>query len=93
MGCANCTDSRDWGANDHCVAGRVVGMAGALDGLARACGSLLAGLLIGRTKLVVLLDVQSSIYLACAALAFVFLMRRAQGSQRADEGGCSTIVP
>jgi predicted MFS family arabinose efflux permease len=72
--------------------GRVVGMAGALDALARACGSLVAGLLISRTKLVVLLDVQSSIYLACGALAFVFLMRRDQGFQRTDDDRCSTIT-
>jgi MFS family permease len=53
--------------------GRVVGMAGALDALARAAGSLLAGLLVSRVDLVVLLDVQSSIYLACGVLAYVFI--------------------
>lgn len=55
--------------------GRVVGIANALDALARACGSILAGLLISRTKLVVLLDIQSGIYIACGALTY-FLIRR-----------------
>jgi MFS family permease len=53
--------------------GRVVGMAGALDALARAAGSLLAGLLVSQVDLVVLLDVQSSIYLACGLLAYLFI--------------------
>ncbi len=63
--------------------GRVVGMAGALDALARACGSLLAGILISRTKLVVLLDIQSGIYVACGAL--VFLVIRSHPRQQPDE--------
>ncbi|MEY2554175.1 MAG: hypothetical protein QOC57_2035 [Ilumatobacteraceae bacterium] len=58
--------------------GRVVGMAGALDALARACGSLLAGLLIARTKLVVLLDIQSIIYLVCGALAYLLIRDHTQ---------------
>ena len=53
--------------------GRVVGMAGALDALARAAGSLLAGLLVSRVHLVVLLEVQSAIYVACGVLAYVFI--------------------
>ncbi len=57
--------------------GRVVGTSGALDALARACGSLLAGILISHTKLVVLLDIQSTIYLVCGALAH-FLLRGAR---------------
>ncbi|HEY0518857.1 MAG TPA: MFS transporter [Ilumatobacteraceae bacterium] len=56
--------------------GRVIGMAGALDALARAVGSLLAGVLVSRVHLVVLLDTQSAIYLVCGALAYVFLCRR-----------------
>lgn len=53
--------------------GRVAGMAGALDALARAAGSLLAGLLVSRVDLVVLLDTQSVIYLVCGLLAYVFI--------------------
>jgi Na+/melibiose symporter-like transporter len=53
--------------------GRVVGMAGALDALARAAGSLLAGVLVSRVGLVVLLDTQSAIYIACGVLAYVFI--------------------
>lgn len=53
--------------------GRVVGMAGALDALARAAGSLLAGVLVSRVDLVVLLDAQSAIYIACGVLAYVFI--------------------
>ena len=53
--------------------GRVVGMAGALDALARAAGALLAGVLVSSVDLVVLLDVQSSIYLACGLLAYMFI--------------------
>ena len=53
--------------------GRVVGMAGALDALARAAGSLLAGVLVSRVDLVVLLDTQSAIYIACGVLAYVFI--------------------
>jgi predicted MFS family arabinose efflux permease len=53
--------------------GRVVGMAGALDALARAAGSLLAGVLVSRVHLVVLLDVQSAIYIVCGVLANVFI--------------------
>lgn len=53
--------------------GRVAGMAGALDALARAAGSLLAGLLVSRVDLVVLLDTQSVIYLVCGVLAYVFI--------------------
>jgi MFS family permease len=53
--------------------GRVVGMAGALDALARAAGSLLAGVLVSRVHLVALLDVQSAIYLCCGVLAYVFI--------------------
>jgi MFS family permease len=53
--------------------GRVVGMAGALDALARAAGSLIAGVLISRVDLTVLLDVQSSIYIACGVLAYLFI--------------------
>ena len=53
--------------------GRVVGMAGALDALARAAGALLAGVLVSRVDLLVLLDVQSSIYLACGLLAYVLI--------------------
>ena len=46
---------------------------GALDALASAAGSLLAGLLVSRVHLVVLLDVQSTIYIACGVLALVFI--------------------
>jgi len=53
--------------------GRVVGMAGALDALARAAGSLIAGLLISRVHLTMLLDVQSSIYTSCGVLAYLFI--------------------
>ena len=53
--------------------GRVVGMSGALDALARAAGSLLAGVLVSRVDLVVLLDTQSAIYIACGVLAYVFI--------------------
>ena len=53
--------------------GRVAGMAGALDALARAAGSLLAGVLVSRVDLVVLLDTQSVIYLMCGVLAYVFI--------------------
>ena len=53
--------------------GRVVGMAGALDALARAAGSLIAGVLISRVHLTVLLDVQSSIYISCGVLAYLFI--------------------
>lgn len=53
--------------------GRVVGMAGALDAFARAVGSLVAGVLISRTKLVVLLDTQSAIYIICGVLAYLLL--------------------
>jgi predicted MFS family arabinose efflux permease len=53
--------------------GRVVGMAGALDALTRALGSLLAGVLVSRVRLTVLLDVQSAIYIACGALCYVFI--------------------
>ena len=53
--------------------GRVVGMAGALDALTRAAGSLLAGVLVSQVDLVVLLDVQSAIYLTCGVLAYLFI--------------------
>ncbi len=53
--------------------GRVVGMSGALDALARAAGSLLAGVSVSRVDLVVLLDTQSAIYIACGVLAYVFI--------------------
>jgi hypothetical protein len=53
--------------------GRVVGMSGALDALARAAGSLTAGVLVSRVDLVVLLDTQSAIYIACGVLADVFI--------------------
>jgi Na+/melibiose symporter-like transporter len=53
--------------------GRVVGMSGALDALARAAGSLTAGVLVSRVDLVVLLDTQSVIYLMCGVLAYVFI--------------------
>jgi MFS family permease len=53
--------------------GRVFGMAGALDALARAAGSLIAGLLVSRVDLVVLLDTQSGIYIMCGVLAYVFI--------------------
>ncbi|MBK5333767.1 MAG: hypothetical protein JJD93_17455, partial [Ilumatobacteraceae bacterium] len=49
------------------------GMAGALDAVARAAGSLLAGVLVSRVHLVVLLDVQSAIYIVCGVLAYVFI--------------------
>ncbi|MEO7371957.1 MAG: MFS transporter, partial [Ilumatobacteraceae bacterium] len=64
--------------------GRVVGMAGALDGLARAAGSLLAGVLVSRVHLVVLLDVQAAIYVACGALAYLFIR---DGRERAFAAG------
>ena len=51
----------------------MVGLAGALDALARAAGSLIAGVLISRVDLTVLLDVQSSIYIACGVLAYLFI--------------------
>jgi MFS family permease len=53
--------------------GRVVGMAGALDALARAAGSLIAGLLVSRVDLIVLLDAQSAIYIVCGVLAYLFI--------------------
>jgi MFS family permease len=53
--------------------GRVVGMAGALDALARAAGSLIAGVLISQVDLRVLLDVQSSFYISCGVLAYLFI--------------------
>jgi MFS family permease len=53
--------------------GRVVGMAGALDALARAAGSLMAGALVSRVDLVVLLDLQSAIYIACGVVAYLFV--------------------
>ena len=53
--------------------GRVVGMAGALDALTRAAGSLIAGVLVSQVHLSVLLDVQSSIYLTCGVLAYLFI--------------------
>jgi MFS family permease len=53
--------------------GRVVGMAGALDALARAAGSLIAGVLVSQVNLTVLLDVQSSIYLTAGVLAYLFI--------------------
>lgn len=60
--------------------GRVVGMAGALDTLARAAGSLVAGLLVNRIKLVTLLDIQSAIYVACGTLAFFLIRDRASAA-------------
>ncbi len=51
--------------------GRVVGVGGAIGALARAIGSLVAGALLATTDLVRLLDVQSAIYLLCAALAWL----------------------
>ena len=60
--------------------GRVVGMAGALDTLARAVGSLIAGLLVNRTKLITLLDIQSAIYFACGALAFLLIRDHASAA-------------
>ncbi|MEP7201001.1 MAG: hypothetical protein ABI894_00215 [Ilumatobacteraceae bacterium] len=53
--------------------GRVIGMAGALAALARASGALLAGVLVSQVDLIVLLDVQSVIYLACALLAYMLI--------------------
>jgi MFS family permease len=53
--------------------GRVVGMAGALDALARAAGSLIAGVLVSQVDLAVLLDVQSAIYLTCGVLVYLFI--------------------
>ena len=53
--------------------GRVVGVGGAIGALARSIGSLAAGLLLASTDLIRLLDVQSAIYLLCAALAWAFI--------------------
>jgi MFS family permease len=63
--------------------GRVVGVAGALDAVARAAGSLIAGVLVSRVDLVVLLDVQSAIYVVCGILAFLFIRdgREANGAR------------
>ena len=51
--------------------GRVAGTAGAVDALARAIGSLTAGFLVGRVRLIGLLDAEAGIYLLCGALALV----------------------
>jgi MFS family permease len=53
--------------------GRVVGVGGAIGALARSIGSLTAGALLASTDLIRLLDVQSAIYLLCAALAWLFI--------------------
>jgi predicted MFS family arabinose efflux permease len=66
--------------------GRAVGMAGALDALARAAGSLLAGVLVSRVDLVVLLDIQAAIYLACGALALLFIRDGRRPSRTRDYG-------
>jgi predicted MFS family arabinose efflux permease len=66
--------------------GRVVGVAGALDAVARAAGSLLAGVLVSRVELVVLLDVQSAIYVVCGILAFL-IIRDGREAYRVREYG------
>lgn len=71
--------------------GRVVGVAGALDAVARAAGSLLAGLLVSRVDLVVLLDVQSAIYVACGILAFLFIRDGREAYSEPDDGLPSTV--
>ncbi len=53
--------------------GRVAGVGGALGALARALGSLVAGVLVASTDLIRLLDVQGGLYLVCGLLAWVFI--------------------
>jgi Na+/melibiose symporter-like transporter len=62
--------------------GRVAGAAGTLDALARSVGSLLAGVLLSRVHLSVLLNAQALIYLACGMLAYVFI----RDGRRPDPG-------
>jgi MFS family permease len=71
--------------------GRVVGVAGALDALARAAGSLLAGVLVSRVDLVVLLDTQSAIYVVCGVLALLFI-RDGREAYRAPEHALPSTV-
>ena len=53
--------------------GRVVGVSNAINGVTRAAGSLLAGLLLTRSNLVVLLDAQATIYIVAGGLTFAFV--------------------
>jgi len=53
--------------------GRVVGLGGALDAVMRACGSLVAGLLVAHVSLIVLLDIHAAIYLGCGLLAAMLI--------------------
>ena len=67
--------------------GRVVGVGGAIGALARSIGSLVAGALLASTELIRLLDVQSAIYLLCAALAWAFIREgRAPVAAQAENG-------
>lgn len=50
--------------------GRVAGIAGALSALARATGSLMAGLLVDRADLLALLNTQAAIYMICGLFTF-----------------------
>ena len=53
--------------------GRVVGLGGALDAVMRACGSLVAGLLVAHVSLIVLLDIHAAVYLGCGLLAAMLI--------------------
>jgi predicted MFS family arabinose efflux permease len=56
------------------VLGRAIGALGASEAAGNALGSLIAGFLVDRVRLVALLNVQMGIYLACG-LAGLFLLR------------------
>lgn len=76
----------------HGTLGRAVGLAGALGAVARAGGALLTGVLVDRTRLIVLLDVQSAIYLLCGCLALVFVRDGGRGGS-ARAGGVAAADP
>jgi predicted MFS family arabinose efflux permease len=62
--------------------GRVVGLMGSMEAVGAAAGSILAGVLVDRVALHVLLDAQAAVYLLSGVLAFVLVVpHRAQAEQ------------
>jgi hypothetical protein len=53
--------------------GRIVGLGGALDAVTRGAGALAAGVLVAHVDLIVLLDVEAGILLACGVLAALLI--------------------
>ncbi len=70
--------------------GRVVGVSNAINGVTRAAGSLLAGLLLTGRNLVLLLDAQATIYVVAGGLTFAFV--RPHGRQTVPSAGRTRSV-